>query len=207
MGPDERELTVTNLGAIDPLGLGYFAVEWAIRIIMLVVVPFRRSPEAARGWLLLVFFLPIPALVLYLIIGRPTYPRWRRRRFDAAQDLLARASREIKHSQHCCRPDLPERFLPAALLIEQLGQFPTLGSNSVEFLSDYDGMVDRLVADIENADYYISTEGERFITDDNANPPVCYNFGKCVGISSFATTQAEAEERPQISGPGLATYD
>jgi len=155
MGPDERELTVTNLGAIDPLGLGYFAVEWAIRIIMLVVVPFRRSPEAARGWLLLVFFLPIPALVLYLIIGRPTYPRWRRRRFEAAQDLLARASREIKHSQHCCRPDLPERFLPAALLIEQLGQFPTLGSNSVEFLSDYDGMVDRLVADIENASDHI----------------------------------------------------
>ena len=79
------------------------------------------------------------------------------------------------------------------------------GCNAIK-LAKYDEW--RLhVADIENADYYISTEGERFITDDNANPPVCYNFGKCVGISSFATTQAEAEERPQISGPGLATYD
>ena len=63
------------------------------------------------------------------------------------------------------------------------------------------------VADIENADYYYSTEGERFITDDNANPPVCYNYGKCVPISSFATTNEEAEERPQVSGPGLVSYN
>jgi len=36
------------------------------------------------------------------------------------------------------------------------------------------------VADVENCRYYISTEGERYMTDDNANPPVCYNHGKCV---------------------------
>jgi hypothetical protein len=36
------------------------------------------------------------------------------------------------------------------------------------------------VADIENCRYYISTEGERYMTDDNANPPICYNHGKCV---------------------------
>ena len=36
----------------------YLASEWIVRIIMLVVVPFRRSPDAAKGWLLFVFFLP-----------------------------------------------------------------------------------------------------------------------------------------------------
>ena len=39
----------------------YVASEWAIRVVMLVVVPFRRPPEAANGWLLAVFFLPWPA--------------------------------------------------------------------------------------------------------------------------------------------------
>ena len=63
------------------------------------------------------------------------------------------------------------------------------------------------VADIENCEYYISTEGERFITDDNANPPVCYNYGKCMPITTDATTVSEAQKRPQLTAPGLVKYD
>ena len=63
------------------------------------------------------------------------------------------------------------------------------------------------VADIENCEYWISTEGERFITDDNANPPVCYNYGKCVPITTDATTVAEAQRRPQLTAPGVVYYD
>jgi len=63
------------------------------------------------------------------------------------------------------------------------------------------------VADVENAEYWVSMEGERYINDDNANPPVCYNHGKCLPISSFATTVAEAERRPHLTAPGLVTYD
>mmetsp|Transcript_10688 Transcript_10688/g.12494 ORF Transcript_10688/g.12494 Transcript_10688/m.12494 type:complete len:1506 (+) Transcript_10688:181-4698(+) len=63
------------------------------------------------------------------------------------------------------------------------------------------------VADIENCEYWVSTEGERFINDDNANPPVCYNYGKCLPITSDATTVAEAQKRPQITAPGLVTWD
>ena len=44
----------------------YVTSEWVIRLVMLVVVPFRRSPEAAKGWLLLVFFLV--AIVAYGIV-------------------------------------------------------------------------------------------------------------------------------------------
>ena len=32
--------------------------DWAIRLGMLVVVPNRRSPEAAKGWLIFVMVLP-----------------------------------------------------------------------------------------------------------------------------------------------------
>ena len=63
------------------------------------------------------------------------------------------------------------------------------------------------VADVENCEYWISTEGERFITDDNANPPVCYNYGKCMPITTDATTVAEAQRRPQLVAPGLVSYD
>ena len=54
-----------DLGHGSTWALLYLLSEWAIRIGMLVVVPVRRSPEAAKGWLLLAFFLPWPALALY----------------------------------------------------------------------------------------------------------------------------------------------
>ena len=53
----------------------FFASEWVIRLGMLAVVPFRRTPSAAKGWLLLIFFEPWIGLVLYFLIGRPTLPR------------------------------------------------------------------------------------------------------------------------------------
>ena len=42
----------------------YIAAEWVIRIAMLVYVPQRRTPAAARTWLLLVFFWPVVGLVV-----------------------------------------------------------------------------------------------------------------------------------------------
>ena len=144
-----------DVGTADPVALAYVGVEWVIRIAMLVVVPFRRSPDAARGWLLVVFFLPVPALVLYLLIGRPSYPRWRRRRFRDARELLTVATGEIAHSRHCCRPALPENLAAAALLIEHLGQFPALGGNHVELLPGYDEVIDRLLVDIDQAEDHV----------------------------------------------------
>ena len=51
--------------------------EWAIRLVMLVYEPQKRSPSAARAWLLLIFILPWPGLLLYAILGRAYVPRKR----------------------------------------------------------------------------------------------------------------------------------
>lgn len=132
--------------------IAYLVVEWTIRIVMVFVVPFRRSPDAARSWLLLIFFLPLPALAVYLVIGRPTYPRWRRERFARLPEVLVAASKEIAHSHFCRRPDLPGSLAGPALLIETLGQFPALSGNNVELLSNYEGVIDRMVVDIDHAE-------------------------------------------------------
>jgi hypothetical protein len=57
------------------------------------------------------------------------------------------------------------------------------------------------VADIENCRYYISTEGERYMTDDNAAPPVCYNHGKCVPANSADS------QRPVTALTGTVTVN
>ena len=85
-----------NLSHGSTWALLYLLSEWAIRIAMLVLVPVRRSPEAAKGWLLLAFFLPWPALALYALVGRPTYPHWRRERAARFPPVL-----EAKFEAHC----------------------------------------------------------------------------------------------------------
>src|SRR5450759_2858484 len=118
----------------------FFAAEWAVRLAMIVIVPFRRSPDAAKGWLLLIFFEPTAGLILYLLIGRPTLPVWRVVR-HADFDGLAKSA-NILH------PELSAELQHAVTLAENLGDFPILGGNSAEILADYQVTIDRLVADI-----------------------------------------------------------
>lgn len=129
----------------------YLASEWIIRLVMLIVVPFRRSPEAAKGWLLFVFFLPWPALLLYHVIGRPNYPRWRRERFARLPKAFAGVTARIAAATERQEPDLPENLRQAAVLIRNLGRFSSVDGNGIELLSDYDGSIGRLVEDIDGA--------------------------------------------------------
>ncbi|MCB8820459.1 cardiolipin synthase [Microvirga rosea] len=132
-------------------GSVYFASEWLIRLAMLIVVPFRRSPEAAKGWLLFVFFLPWPALVLYHIIGRPNYPRWRRERFARLPVVFKGVADRVRALTERQEPELPENLKQAATLIQNLGRFPSVDGNSVELLCSYDESINRLIADIDRA--------------------------------------------------------
>ena len=103
----------------------YYGSEWAIRIAMLLVVPQKRSPAAARTWLLFIFLLPWPGLVLYALVGRPYVSRRR-------VDLLGHVSTLIRTSQEMwrkatgrSRPGLAPAFEPAMRLAEKLGDFNT----------------------------------------------------------------------------------
>ncbi|MBM6592459.1 cardiolipin synthase [Microvirga pudoricolor] len=154
-------------------GLVYFLSEWVIRIVMVVVIPFRRSPDAARGWLLLVLFLPWPALILYLMIGRPDYPRWRHERFGQLAKVFPGIMGKAAEPRAQAVAPLPDHLQPVALLSRNLGHFPVVDGNSLEYLPDYDTVIDRLVADIDAAErevhllFYIfaSDEAGRKVTD------------------------------------------
>src|SRR3954469_1388017 len=86
------------------LGTLYVISEWLIRIAMLVYVPQRRTPASARAWLLLIFFLPWPGLLLYALIGRAYLPRGRLEQqvrlvelMQAMPELLGHAPASLSH--------------------------------------------------------------------------------------------------------------
>lgn len=141
---------------IDPLlpelGTAYYVCEWLVRLVMLAVVPLRRTAAAARSWLLLIFFLPIPGLLLYLAIGRPRFPRWRADRFKQLAPFFARLAGQLAGA---APPSLAPDDESVAALAHRLGRLPAVGGNSAELLPDYDVTIDRLIADIDAARQHV----------------------------------------------------
>jgi cardiolipin synthase len=128
----------------------YFISEWVIRLVMLIYVPQRRSAAASRTWLLLIFLLPWPGLLLYALFGRIHLPK---RRIEM-QERASRRIREVQ-AQRTVTPaeitDLPPHLQPMIQLGQHLGDFEVCSGNSLELLTDYAGSIDRLIADMNAA--------------------------------------------------------
>jgi cardiolipin synthase len=118
---------------------------------MLIHVPQRRSPAAARSWLLLIFLLPWPGAVLYWLIGRPYVAR---RRIEL-QKRVSKLIRAAVSAQGAGEVILPAPWTGIAKLGENLGDFALRPGNSVELLPDYDASIDRLIADIDAATHHV----------------------------------------------------
>src|SRR6201995_4138156 len=114
----------------------FFLSEWAIRLVMLTVVPFRPPPAAAKGWLLLIFFEPWIGLLLYVLIGRPTMPRWRVQQMAKLPQAMAEIRERVLN-----HPNIS--LLPGdwtGYLAQKLGRMPALGGNDAEILVEYDAV-------------------------------------------------------------------
>jgi cardiolipin synthase len=130
--------------------LAYLISEWMIRFVMLFYVPQRRSAAASRTWLLLIFLLPWPGLLLYTLFGRVSLPRRR----IAMQERASRRIREVQAQRNANQSGLHESPPNLRTIIHfagQLGDFDLCAGNTIELLADYRDSIERLVADIDAA--------------------------------------------------------
>src|SRR5262245_56439826 len=84
----------------------FFIGEWSIRLVMLVVVPFRRTPAAAKGWLLLIMFEPWIGLLIYVLIGRARLNRRQRLQLAKLPDAMAKVTSRLASHPHIFHPEL-----------------------------------------------------------------------------------------------------
>jgi cardiolipin synthase len=151
--------------------------EWLIRLVMLVVIPFRRTPAAAKGWLLLIVFEPWVGLVLYLLIGRARLPRWQRERLAKLPQAMSGIVGRLAKHPNVFHPEVGPALGQAVLLAENLGGSPILGGNALELLTDYDGTLARLAADIDAAANHVHVMFYIF-ADDAATAPIVEALGR-----------------------------
>lgn len=142
-------------------GTLYVAGEWIVRVGALFYVPQRRTPSAARAWLLLIFFLPYVGLALYALIGRAFLPRRRLAMQARIGEALGRVLPSPEPARAAGGP-----LAPAARLAARLSEFAVVEGNGFELLPDYDAALDRLVAEIDGATGYAHLLYYIFENDD-----------------------------------------
>ena len=128
----------------------YLISEWSIRLTTFIYLPQRRSTAAARTWLLLIFLLPWPGLLLYWLVGRIYLPAYRTKRQERASEFVRRAQAQIG-TRVTVDPDLPAVFKYIPRLVHKLGDFETLAGNHIELLPNYTETIDRIIGDIDSA--------------------------------------------------------
>lgn len=149
-----------------PWSLLYLASEWAIRLGMLVYVPQRRSSAQARAWLLFIFLLPWPGLLLYSLFGRAQVSRrrilQRERLSEQVRAWQAQRRERLREALAAIEGD-PGSTLTLA---RKLGDFEPRAGNSIELLTDYAGSIARLVEDIDRARDHVHLLYYIFADDD-----------------------------------------
>ncbi|HEX3271725.1 MAG TPA: cardiolipin synthase [Ktedonobacterales bacterium] len=149
-------------------GIGYL-----LPIIMLFIVPTNRKPSSATAWLLLIVLLPYLGLLIYLLIGSPKLPAYRRARQRTATEMItagveeARANPEAHPGELALLdPPIAERYQPFVALNTHLGGLPAYAGNQVELLPDYAGSLARIAEAINEARYFVHIEYFIIAMDD-----------------------------------------
>jgi len=133
----------------------YLISEWIIRLAMVPVVVRKRTPSAAMAWLMLIFLLPWPGLVLYLLIGGTRLGKYRAERHARMTEAVQTVDRLSITSRFHVEPDINEAHRPIINLAMNSGGLPIVGGNSVDLLSETDQAIDQMVADIDAAEHHV----------------------------------------------------
>jgi cardiolipin synthase len=141
----------------------------AIRLIALGAVPHNRRPSAAWGWLLGIFFFPIPGALVYLALGRADLPKSRR---DKQREAGKTVDPHGPGTEAAETREMPQWLAETVRLNNHNGAFPIVGGNQVDVIDDYVGFLDELAEQIRGAQSYVHFQFYIAAADRTTEPVV-----------------------------------
>ncbi|MDF1604547.1 cardiolipin synthase [Nocardioides sp. YIM 152315] len=134
------------------------AVDVAIIVCALVVLPGGRRPQTAMAWLILILAVPLFGFLLFLLFGRTSVGRKRRARQEEVNAaILARAPlAELADAER--QADLAPLVQGFVRLNRELGVLPMTFGNSVELIDDYGGCVAAMAREVATAEQYVHVQ-------------------------------------------------
>ncbi len=180
---------------------------------MLGVVIGRHPPRTAMAWLLVIFFLPWPGLVLYLLIGENRLPRRRLVQRKALLDRLEGVRKRYMPHRENVVERLDRKFLPTITLAEKLGYMPIMFGNQAVLLADTGEFIDRLVEDIDAAQHHVHLLFYIFAIDETGRR-MCAALERAAarGVNCRVLVDGQGSRRfvrkmsRRLSGAGIEIY-
>jgi cardiolipin synthase len=145
------------------LPLIILAVEWSLRIALVLRILSRRSPNPdATAWVVFIALVPVLGLAVYLLVGETPLGRRRLRAHDRLEQRVAHATAQVLQVAET-GATCPTDTVSASMLrlCRQVSGSPVVGGNDLELMDDAALVLDRLAADIDRAEqtchlmYYI----------------------------------------------------
>lgn len=131
-----------------------------VNVVFAVIVVFfeRRSPKSVWAWLLLLYFLPVVGFLFYLLLGMDMHKR-KLFRLKEVEDSIQEAARLQELSLKTTQPEQLDKEL-AEYTDLVLYNLKTAGAvlthdNDITVFTDGNTLYDRILADLENAKWFI----------------------------------------------------
>jgi cardiolipin synthase A/B len=134
------------------------AVDVAIILAALVVLPGGRRPQTAMAWLILILAVPLLGFLVFLLFGRTSVGRKRRaQQAEVNAAIMARAPLDelADAERQAALPPLVRGF---SHLNRTLGVLPMTFDNGVELIDDYDGCVAAMAREVAAAERYVHVQ-------------------------------------------------
>jgi cardiolipin synthase len=150
------------------IAAGAVALDLAIRVAAIIIVPRNRRPSSALAWLLAIFFIPYVGVILFLLIGSPRLGRKRRNRQAEINQFILDSTEGIDQVAHDDR--WPVWLDSVVELNRNLGAMPLVGGNTARLDIDYEKNIRDIAADIDTARRFVHIEFYIFSSDSVTEP-------------------------------------
>ncbi|GAA1779291.1 cardiolipin synthase [Nocardioides hankookensis] len=134
------------------------AVNVAIILGALLVLPGGRRPQTAMAWLLLILAVPLFGFLVFLLFGRTSVGRKRRAQQEEVNAaIMARVPlHAIADAER--QAELAPLVQGFARLNRELGVLPMTFDNSVELIDDYVACVGAMAREVATAEHYVHVQ-------------------------------------------------
>ena len=144
-------------------------VDNIIRIVALFVVPRNRRPTSGMAWLITIFWLPVPGLILFLLIGGISLPKKRREMQELATEVVSDIADREQAKLGTEISLLPDGISNAVQLGRSLGAQPMVRGNATSICIDYEESFARIASAIREAKNYVYVEFYILVHDDTTH--------------------------------------
>jgi cardiolipin synthase len=139
-------------------------LDFAVRIVTILLLPRNRRPSSALAWLLAIFFIPFFGVLAFLLIGNYKLPAARRKKQASIDSFIAWSSGTMRSISS--EGGEPAWFDAVGHLTRTLGALPVVRGNAAGLIGDYAESLAALARDIRTAQRFVHIEFYILALDD-----------------------------------------